>query len=71
MKESDVHKAGEEKGRLLSDVVPATGRDGVRNTPELAKRKADDEWLALTAEDPAFFIKPSDPCVINFRTAGS
>ncbi len=60
MKESDVRKAGEEEGRLLSDVPPATGRDGVRNAPEPAKRAADDEWLAFAAEDPAFFIKPSD-----------
>ena len=60
MKESDVRKAGEEKGRLPSDVPPAIGRDGVRNAPEPAKREADDEWLAFTAEDPAFFIKPSD-----------
>ena len=61
MKESDVRKAREEKGRLPSDVPPNTGRDGVRNAPEPAKRKADDDWLAaFTAEDPAFFIKPSD-----------
>ena len=60
MKESDVRKAGEEIGRLPSDVPPAIGRDGDRNAPELAKRKADDEWLAFAAEDPAFFIKPSD-----------
>jgi hypothetical protein len=61
MKERDVRKAGDEKGRLPSDVPPAIGRDGVRNAPESAKRKADDEWLAFAAEDPAFFIKPSDP----------
>jgi hypothetical protein len=60
MKESDVRKAGEDKGRLPSDVPPAVGRDGVRNAPELAKREADDDWLAFAAEDPAFFIKPSD-----------
>jgi hypothetical protein len=60
MKESDVRKAGEESGRLPSDVRPAIGRDGVRNAPEPAKREADDEWLAFAAEDPAFFIKPSD-----------
>jgi hypothetical protein len=60
MKESDVRKAGEEKGRLPSDVPPAIGREGVRNAPEPDKRKADDEWLAFAAEDPAFFIKPSD-----------
>jgi hypothetical protein len=60
MKESDVRKAGEEKGHLPSDVPPATGRDGGRNAPEPAKHKADDEWLAFATEDPAFFIKPSD-----------
>ena len=62
MKESDVRKAGEKnRGRPPSDVPSAIGRDDVRNTPESAKRKADDEWLAaFTAEDPAFFIKPSD-----------
>ncbi len=60
MKESEVRKAGEEKGRLPSDVPSAVGRDGIRNAPEPAKRKADDEWLAFAAEDPAFFIKPSD-----------
>ncbi len=59
MKESDVRKTGEEKGRLSSDEPPATGRDGLRDAPEPAK-KADDEWLAFAAEDPAFFIKPSD-----------
>jgi hypothetical protein len=60
MKESDVRKSGEEKGHLPSDVPPAIGREGVRNAPEPDKRKADDEWLAFAAEDPAFFIKPSD-----------
>ena len=61
MKESGVRKAGEKnRRRLPSDVPSAIGRDGVRNTPESAKRKADDEWLAFAAEDPAFFIKPSD-----------
>ena len=60
MKESDVRKAGEEKGRLPSDAPPAIVRDGVRNAPEPAKGEADDEWLAFAAEDPAFFIKPSD-----------
>jgi hypothetical protein len=60
MEESDVRRAGEEKGRLPSDVPPAVGRDGVRNAPEPAKRRADDDWLAFAAEDPAFFIKPSD-----------
>ena len=60
MKESDVRKASEEKGRLLSDVSPAPGKHAVRNVSEPAKRKADDEWLEFAAEDPAFFIKPSD-----------
>jgi hypothetical protein len=60
MKESEVRKAGEEKGRLPSDVPPAIRRDGVRNAPEPARREADDEWLAFAAGDPAFFIKPSD-----------
>ena len=60
MKESDVRKAGEEQGRLLPDVPPAPGQDAVRNASEPAKRKAEDEWLAFAAEDPAFFIKPSD-----------
>lgn len=60
MKESDVRNTGEEKGRLPSDVPPAPGGDGGRNAPEPAKRTADDEWLAFAAEDPAFFIKPSD-----------
>jgi len=61
MKESDIRgKVGEEQGRPLPDVPPAPGQDAVRNAPEPAKRKADDEWLAFAAEDPAFFIKPSD-----------
>jgi hypothetical protein len=61
MGESDVRgKVGEEQGRLLPDLSPAAGQDGVRNASEPAKRKADDEWLALATEDPAFFIKPSD-----------
>jgi hypothetical protein len=59
MKGSDVRKAGEENGRLLSEVPPAPGQDHVRNASEPVKRKADDEWLEF-AEDPAFFIKPSD-----------
>ncbi len=61
MKESDVRKADEEKGRLPSDMPPAIGREGVGKAPGPAKREADDEWLAFAAEDPAFFIKPSDP----------
>jgi hypothetical protein len=60
MKESDVRKAGEEKGRLLPDVPPALGQDGVRDASRPVKREADDEWLEFAAEDPAFFIKPSD-----------
>jgi hypothetical protein len=62
MKESDAHgKVGEERGRLLPGAPPAVGRDGGRNATESAKRKADYEWLAFATEDPAFFIKPSDP----------
>jgi len=60
MKESDVRRVSEEQARFLPDVPPALGQDGVRNAPELAKRKTDDEWLEFAAEDPAFFIKPSD-----------
>ena len=58
MKESDVRKAGEEQ--VLPDVPPAQGQDAVRNASQPAKRNAEDEWLAFAAEDPAFFIKPSD-----------
>jgi hypothetical protein len=59
MKQSDVRgKVGEEQERL--PCVSALGQDSVRNALEPAKREADDEWLALAAEDPAFFIKPSD-----------
>ena len=60
MKEIDVRKAGEEQGRLLPDVPHAPGHDAVRSASEPAKRNAEDEWLAIAAEDPAFFIKPSD-----------
>jgi hypothetical protein len=60
VKESDVRKTGEERGRLLPGASPAPGQDGVRNVPESPERKADDEWLAFATEDPAFFIKPSD-----------
>ena len=60
MKESDVRKAGKVQGRALPDVPPAPGQDAVRNAPESAERKADEEWLDLAAEDPAFFIKPSE-----------
>jgi hypothetical protein len=60
MKESDVRKAGEEKGSLVSGVSPTVGQGDARNAPEASKRTADDEWLAFAAEDPAFFIKPSD-----------
>ena len=60
MKQSDVRgKVGEEQERLPC-VSPALGQDSVRNALEPVKREADDEWLALAAEDPAFFIKPSD-----------
>jgi len=60
MKESDARKVGEEQGRLLPNVPPSPGQEGVWNAPEPARRKADDEWLEFAAEDPAFFIKPSD-----------
>jgi hypothetical protein len=60
MKESDVRRAGEEKGSLVSGVSPTPGQGDTRNAPEASKRTADDEWLAFAAEDPAFFIKPSD-----------
>jgi hypothetical protein len=60
MKESDVRRVVEEQARLLPDVTPAPGQDGVRNASEPAERNAEDEWLAFAAEDPAFFIKPSD-----------
>ena len=60
MKESDVRKAGEEKGSLVSGVSPTPGHGDARNAPEASKRTADDEWLAFAAEDPAFCIKPSD-----------
>ncbi len=60
MKESDVRKAGEGRGRVLPDAPPAAGRDAVQNASEPAERGADDEWLDLAAADPAFFINPSD-----------
>ena len=60
MKESDVRKIGEEQGRLRPELSPALGQSDFRNAPEPPKRTADDEWLAFAAEDPAFFIKPSD-----------
>jgi hypothetical protein len=60
VKESDVRKVGEEQERPLSGAVPEPGQDGARNGPEPVKREAEDEWLAVAAEDPAFFIKPSD-----------
>jgi hypothetical protein len=60
MKERDVRGVGEEQRRLLSDESPASGQSDTRNVPEPPKRAADDEWLAFAAEDPAFFIKPSD-----------
>jgi hypothetical protein len=61
MGESDVRgKVGEEQGRLLPDVPPAPEQDGVRDASGPAKREADEEWLELAAEDPAFFIKYSD-----------
>jgi hypothetical protein len=63
MKESDVGgKIGEEQGRPLPlpRVSRVPGQGEGRNTPEPAKRKADEEWLAFATEDPAFFIKPSD-----------
>jgi hypothetical protein len=60
MKESDVRVADEEQGRLLPDVSPAPGQDGVLGASGLAKREADDEWLEFATGDPAFFIKPSD-----------
>ena len=60
MKERDVRGVDEEQGRLLPDEAPASGQIDARNVPEHPKRGADDEWLAFAAEDPAFFIKPSD-----------
>ncbi len=60
MKESDVRRICEEKGRPLADAPSAAGRDGVTNALDAAERKTDDEWLAFASEDPAFFIKPSD-----------
>jgi hypothetical protein len=60
VKESDVRKAGEEQERPLPDVSPAVRRDHTGSMPESGQGKADDEWLAFAAEDPAFFIKPSD-----------
>ena len=52
--------AREERGRLHSDALPASEQDGVRSAPESPKRPADDEWMAFTGGDPAFFIKLSD-----------
>ena len=60
MKESDVRKIDEEQGRLQPELSPTLGHRDFRNAPEPLKRTADDEWLAFAAEDPAFFIKPSD-----------
>ena len=60
MKESDVRVAGQEQGRLLPDVPPALGQDGVLDASGPATREADDEWLEIATGDPAFFIKPSD-----------
>jgi hypothetical protein len=60
MKESDVRGVGEEKGRPLSGASPVSGQEDARNAPEAPKRAVDDEWLDFAAEDPAFFIKPSD-----------
>ncbi len=60
MKESDVRKIGEEQGRLQPELSPTLGQRDFRNSPKPPKRTADDEWLAFAAEDPAFFIKPSD-----------
>ena len=59
MEESNVRgEAGVEQERHLPDVPTGAGQNEVKNAP--AKRKADDEWLAFAAEDPAFFIKASD-----------
>jgi hypothetical protein len=60
MKESDVRKVGEERERPLSGATPEPGQDRIESIPEPVKREAEDEWLAFAAEDPAFFIKPSD-----------
>ena len=60
MKESDVRVASQDQGRLLPDVPPAPGQDGVLDASGPAKREADDEWLEIATRDPAFFIKPSD-----------
>lgn len=61
MKESDVrNEAGIEESRQLPDVAPGAEQGEVKDAPKPAKRKADDEWLAFAAEDPAFFIKTSD-----------
>ena len=60
MKESKVRKAGDEKGNPVSGLLPGPRQSDARNAPEASKRTADDEWLAFAAEDPAFFIKPSD-----------
>jgi hypothetical protein len=60
MKESDVRKAGEGQGRVLPDVPPPPAQDALRKASEPAERRADDEWLDLATEDPAFFINPSD-----------
>jgi hypothetical protein len=60
MKESDVRVAGQEQVRLLPDVPPAPGQDGVLDASGPAMREVDDEWLEIATADPAFFIKPSD-----------
>ena len=50
----------EEQRRLHPDVSPALGQESVQSAPEPSKRPADDEWMALASEDPAFFIKLSE-----------
>jgi hypothetical protein len=50
----------EEQRRLHPDVPPALGQEGVQSAPEPSKRPAEEEWMALVSEDPAFFIKLSE-----------
>lgn len=61
MKESDVRgEVGLEKGQALPDLAPVGDHGEPGDARRPAKRKADDDWMAFAAEDPAFFIKTSD-----------
>jgi hypothetical protein len=61
MRERDGGSTPDKEKRHDPDVSRAPERAGGEEAPGRTGRTTYDDWQALATEDPAFFIKTSDP----------